>query len=275
MESVVTVAQARELFAQAPRPLAFVPTMGALHEGHLELVRHARERAATVAVSIFVNPMQFGASEDLARYPRDPGADRAKLSAADVDALFAPDIPEIYPDGFSSAVDVGRIGTVYEGAIRPGHFRGVATVIAKLLNVVRPDVLVLGRKDAQQAVIVQKMIAELNVPVKLELVPTVRESDGLAMSSRNRYLDAPQRAAAPSLYRALQALRDALERGAAKDEAIAAGERELRAATSVDYLDVVDATSFAPLERLQPPAIVIGAARFGGTRLIDNLWIER
>lgn len=275
MESVVTVAQARELFAQAPRPLAFAPTMGALHEGHLELVRHARERAATVAVSIFVNPMQFGASEDLARYPRDPDADRAKLSAADVDALFAPDVPEIYPDGFSSAVDVGRIGTVYEGAIRPGHFRGVATVIAKLLNVVRPDVLVLGRKDAQQAVIVQKMIAELNVPVKLELVPTVRESDGLAMSSRNRYLDAPQRAAAPSLYRALQALRDALERGAAKDEAIAAGERQLRAATSVDYLDVVDATSFAPLERLQPPAIVIGAARFGGTRLIDNLWIER
>ncbi len=192
-----------------------------------------------------------------------------------MDALFAPDVPEIYPNGFSSAVDVGTIGTVYEGAVRPGHFRGVATVIAKLLNVVRPDVLVLGRKDAQQAVIVQKMVAELNVPVELELVPTVRERDGLAMSSRNRYLEAAQRDAAPSLYRALQALRDALRRGASKDEAIAAGERELRAATSVDYLDVVEATSFAPIEGLQPPAIVIGAARFGGTRLIDNLWIER
>ncbi|HVN68745.1 MAG TPA: pantoate--beta-alanine ligase [Candidatus Binatia bacterium] len=275
MESAVTIARARELFASLPRPLGFVPTMGALHAGHLELVRRARLACAGVAASIFVNPMQFAPNEDLARYPRDPGGDAAKLEAAGVDALFAPDATAMYGGDFACFVEPGPIGSAFEGAYRPTHFRGVATVIAKLLNIARPDVLFLGQKDAQQAVLVRKMIGDLNFGVDVEVVPTVRESDGVAMSSRNRYLDAAQRAAAPTLYRALRSVRDALERGAEKREAIDEAAEPLRAVAEIDYIDVVDARDFAPLERLRPPAFVIGAARFGTTRLIDNLWIER
>jgi pantoate--beta-alanine ligase len=275
MESAVTVARARALFGALPRPLGFVPTMGALHDGHLELVRRARAQDASVGASIFVNPLQFGPNEDLAAYPRDPEEDAKKLAAAGVDVLFAPDASAMYAADFASFVDVGPLGTTFEGASRPGHFRGVATVIAKLLNVVRPDVLWMGQKDAQQTVILRKMAADLDFPVELEIVPTVREPDGLAMSSRNRYLDAARRAAAPALYRALCAVRKALERGANKSEAVAAGAAGLSAVATIDYLDVVDAEDFTPLERLRPPAFIIGAARFGATRLIDNLWVAR
>jgi pantoate--beta-alanine ligase len=275
MESAVTVARARALFGALPRPLGFVPTMGALHDGHLELVRRARVASLAVAASVFVNPLQFGANEDLAKYPRDPERDAAKLAAAGVDALFAPEAAAMYAPDFASFVDVGPLGDVFEGAYRPGHFRGVATVIVKLLNVVRPDTLFLGQKDAQQAVILRKTIAELDFPVEIELVPTVREPDGLAMSSRNRYLDATRRAEAPALYRALLSVREAMERGLGKSDAIAAGADELSAVATVDYLDVVDASSFVPLQRLQPSAFVIGAARFGATRLIDNLWVAQ
>jgi len=247
--------------------------MGALHEGHLALVRAARLRCASVAASIFVNPLQFGAGEDLARYPRDAQSDREKLRAERVDALFAPEPSEMYPSGFSTVVDVGRLGEIFEGAVRPGHFRGVATVLVKLLNVVRPDVLFLGQKDAQQSAVVRAMIRDLDAGVELAMVPTVREADGLAMSSRNRYLDARQRAQAPTLHRALLATKDALERGAAKPQALAAGRAALDAEATLDYLDVVDERDFSPLETLRPPAFVIGAARFGTTRLIDNLWV--
>lgn len=247
--------------------------MGALHEGHLELVRRARSRCRSVGVSLFVNPLQFGANEDLATYPRDRESDERKLSAAGVDVLFAPDSATMYPPDFATFVEPRPIGSTFEGEFRPHHFRGVTTVIAKLLNVVMPDVLFLGQKDAQQAVIVRKMLEDLNYGVDIEIVPTVREPDGLAMSSRNAYLDAALRAAAPTLHRALQATREALERGNAKAVAIAAGMAVLSPAATLDYLDVVDARTFAPLERLAPPAFIIAAARFGKTRLIDNLWI--
>ncbi len=271
MEQVTTVARARTLLRASPRPVGFVPTMGALHEGHLGLITRARERSASVAVSIFVNPLQFGANEDLANYPRDPAADRKKLAAAGVDVLFAPETAAMYPPGFTTFVDVGPLGTTLEGAMRPGHFRGVATVIAKLLNIVRPEMLFLGQKDAQQAVVLQKMIGELDFPIEVEIVPTVRERDGLAMSSRNRYLDAAQREEAPKLYRALLAVREALEGGTSKREAILAGAAMLSKSANLEYLELVDAQDFVPLERLRPPAFIVGAARFGTTRLIDNL----
>jgi pantoate--beta-alanine ligase len=274
VQFVDTVARARELFAASPRPLGFVPTMGALHEGHLALVGRARERCRGVGASIFVNPLQFGPTEDLAAYPRDAQRDRAKFAAAGVDVLFAPSAGAMYPPDFTSYVDVGPIGTVYEGAFRPGHFRGVATVIVKLLNLVRPDVLFLGQKDAQQSVVLRKTIDDLDFPVEIEVVPTVREADGLAMSSRNAYLDAAQRAQAPTLHAALEAVREALASGRTKDEAVEVGKSVLSASAKLDYLDVVDARSFAPLEQLVPPAFIIGAARFGTTRLIDNLWIR-
>ncbi len=274
MEIAGTVAQARALSSALPRPLGLVPTMGALHDGHLELVARARRRCAGVAASIFVNPLQFAPNEDLATYPRDARCDLEKLAAAGADVLFAPDSAAMYPATFSSFVEVERLGATFEGALRPGHFRGVATVIAKLLNIVRPDVLVLGQKDAQQAVLLSKMIADLDVPVEVEIVPTVREPDGLAMSSRNRYLDAAGRAEAPSLYRALTAVLDALERGMGKADGLAAGVAVLSPSAKLDYLEIVDAATFEPIERLRHPAFIIGAARFGATRLIDNLWVR-
>ncbi|MBV8066574.1 MAG: pantoate--beta-alanine ligase [Candidatus Eremiobacteraeota bacterium] len=273
MELTTTVARARALFAALPRPLGFVPTMGALHDGHLELVRRARTRCAGVCASIFVNPLQFGPHEDFTTYPRDPQRDCEKLAAAGADALFAPDAAAMYPPGFTAHVDVGSAAAGFEGALRPGHFRGVATVIAKLLNIVRPDVLFLGQKDAQQAIVLRKMIGDLDFDVETEIVPTVRERDGLAMSSRNAYLDSAQRARAPTLYRALLATREALERGGTKNAAIEAGSAALSSTAKLDYLDVVDAASFEPIETLRPPAFIIGAARFGAVRLIDNLWI--
>jgi pantoate--beta-alanine ligase len=273
METAVTVTRARGLFGASPRPLGFVPTMGALHAGHLELIRHARNRSESVGASIFVNPLQFGANEDLTTYPRDEDGDRAKLRDAGVDVLFIPDVATMYSADFTTSVDVGPLGSVLEGAQRPQHFRGVTTVIAKLLNIVQPDLLFLGQKDAQQAAVLHKMIGELNFPVEVEMVPTVREPDGLAMSSRNRYLDAAQRAQAPTLYRALVATREALQHGRSTREAIAAGAAALSASATLDYLELVDAQSFEPLERLSLPAFIVGAARFGSTRLIDNLWI--
>ncbi|HEY2555088.1 MAG TPA: pantoate--beta-alanine ligase [Candidatus Cybelea sp.] len=275
MQSADSVARLRALLSELRRPIGFVPTMGALHDGHLELVRHARGRCSAVVASVFVNPLQFGPNEDLARYPRDLPRDRERLAAAGVDALFAPEPKAMYPDAFATRVDVDSSDAHFEGAIRPGHFRGVLTVIAKLLNIVQPDVLFLGQKDAQQAVLAGKMLGDLNFAVDLEIVPTVREPDGLAMSSRNRYLDETQRAAAPSLYAALRAVRAALESGAAKAQALAAGRAALSPLAKLDYLDVVDGTSFEPIEELRPPAFIIGAARLGTTRLIDNLWVSR
>jgi pantoate--beta-alanine ligase len=273
MESATTVARARALASAFPRPLGFVPTMGALHEGHLELVRHARERCAAVVASIFVNPLQFAPHEDLASYPRDLEHDREKLAAAGVDLLFEPDVSAIYPANFSTFVEVEPLGAVFEGAQRPEHFRGVTTVIVKLLNIVQPGLLVLGQKDAQQAVLLRKMIADLDFLVDVEVVPTVREPDGLARSSRNRYLDLTRRTEAVTLYQALCTTLRALEDGAPKADALAAGSAMLSPNAQLDYLEIVDAATFEPIEKLRPPAFIIGAARFGGTRLIDNLLV--
>lgn len=247
--------------------------MGALHDGHLQLVRAARSRCAAVGVSVFVNPLQFGPDEDLERYPRDLAGDREKLAAAGVDALFAPDAAAMYPPGFVTAIDVGPIGSRFEGAARPAHFRGVATIVAKLLHVVRPNVLYLGQKDAQQTAVLRAMLRDLAFPVAVEIVATVREPDGLAMSSRNAYLTPQQRAAAPTLHRALIALADALREGAPKQAALAAARAALSPQAQADYFDVVDALTFEPLERLDGDVFVIGAARFGTTRLIDNLHV--
>jgi pantoate--beta-alanine ligase len=268
-----TVASARTFFGALPRPLGFVPTMGALHDGHLELIRQARAQCSSVAASVFVNPLQFGPGEDLSRYPRDFQGDREKLAGAGVDVLFVPGEAAMYPPGFSTSVDVGVLGTTYEGAIRPHHFRGVSTVVAKLLAIVQPDVLYVGQKDAQQAVVIDRMVRDLNIPVRIDLVPTVRESDGLALSSRNAYLDGRQRAAAPTLYRALVALRDAMERGRLKAEAVTAARSILSPLAVPDYFDLVDARTFEPIERLTAPAFIIAAARFDGTRLLDNLYV--
>lgn len=268
-----TVARMRERCAALPRPLGFVPTMGALHDGHLELVRAARRSCAAVTASVFVNPLQFGANEDLEKYPRNLEADREKLAAAGVDLLFAPAVDVMYPSGFSTAVDVGALGTTFEGALRPEHFRGVTTVVAKLLHVVGPAVLFLGQKDAQQTAVLRKMVRDLEFDCRVEIVPTVREPDGLAMSSRNAYLTAEQRAQAPSLHAALLELRALLDGGANKADAVAAARAILSPLAKADYFDVVDADTFAPLEKLRAPSFVIGAARFGSTRLLDNLWI--
>ena len=273
MQTAQSIAQARALFDVLPRPLGFVPTMGALHEGHLSLVQRAIAECVSIAASVFVNPLQFGANEDLDKYPRDLEGDRAKLAAAGVSVLFAPSVDTMYGPGFSTHVDVGGMGTRFEGSVRPEHFRGVTTVVAKLLHIVRPDYLYLGQKDAQQTAVLRKMVRDLEFPTEVRIVPTMREADGLAMSSRNVYLNQTQRAEAPTLHRALEVLRDALADGSTKREAIELARTTLSSHAIPDYFDVVDADTFEPLDTLAAPAFVVGAARFGVTRLIDNLWI--
>ena len=261
------------MLAGLPRPHGFVPTMGALHAGHLALADAARADCGSITASVFVNPLQFAPSEDLAKYPRDFDGDRRRLQEHGVALLFAPDVHAMYPPGFSTAVDVGPMGTTFEGAIRPTHFRGVATVVAKLLNIMQPDVLLLGQKDAQQTAVLRRLVRDLAFPTEVRIVPTVRDADGLALSSRNAYLSPEHRAAAPSLYAALTALRLLLYQGMSKPAAVEQATTILSQQAQLDYLDVVDADTFEPLQALRPPAFIIGAARFGTTRLLDNLWI--
>jgi pantoate--beta-alanine ligase len=235
--------------------LALVPTMGALHDGHRALLRAARAEHERVVMSLFVNPTQFGPGEDFASYPRDVERDREIAFDEGVDEVYQPTVEEMYPPGFDTTVSVGDLGSRYEGVSRPGHFAAVATVVLKLLHQVRPDTAYFGQKDAQQLAVVRRMTRDLDLPVTIESVATVREPDGLAMSSRNAYLSAEDRVRAASLHRAL----------VARDPALVEGE--------LDYLDVVDAETFQPCPP-QAGALVIGAARFGGTRLIDNLILE-
>jgi pantoate--beta-alanine ligase len=254
--------------------LALVPTMGALHAGHLSLIEIARKHAPRVAVSIFVNPTQFGPDEDFSRYPRTFDADRELCGAVGADLLFAPTPLEMYPEGFSTYVDVSGLGEHLCGASRPGHFRGVATVVLKLFNIVLPDVAFFGQKDAQQARIIEQMSRDLNLLLKVKVLPTVREHDGLALSSRNRYLDPRQRASAVSLYRALekaQALVAGGETSPARIEAVLADEIASTPGARLDYARVVDALSLQPIETLQRPALAAVAVFFGSTRLIDNI----
>jgi pantoate--beta-alanine ligase len=223
-----------------PRPLGLVPTMGALHAGHLALVERACRECAAVIASIFVNPLQFGPNEDFARYPRAFEADAAQLQALGVALLFAPTVEAMYPAGFATEVDPGDVATRYEGALRPGHFRGVATVCTKLFNVASADRAYFGAKDAQQVAVLRRIVRDLDLPVQLVVAPTVREDDGLALSSRNAYLDTAERAAAPGLYRALSAMQHAVEGGEVRRHAIvAAGRASVRRPLREAYLDIV------------------------------------
>ena len=277
MEVLETCAGMMAACRAAARPLGLVPTMGALHEGHLSLARQARRDAATMAASIFVNPAQFGPQEDLARYPRSLERDLALLDAAGADLVFVPPAAEIYPDGFDTWIEPGSAAAGMEGAARPGHFRGVATVVAKLFAIARPDRAYFGQKDGQQAAVIRKLNADLNLGVDIVTMPTIRESDGLAMSSRNAYLTAEQRRAAPAVYRALRAAAARWQAGERDAAALrAAALRVLESeplVDSVDYVCVVDADTMAELASASggQRVMVAAAARMGGVRLIDNV----
>jgi pantoate--beta-alanine ligase len=265
--------------------VGLVPTMGYLHTGHLSLVERARAESGTVVASIFVNPKQFGPSEDLARYPRNLPRDLQLLEAGGVDVVFAPAVEEMYPAGFATYVEpTGPLAERLEAATRPGHFRGVATVVLKLFRIVQPDAAYFGQKDAQQVAVIRRMVADLNVGVTLRVLPIVRERDGLAMSSRNSYLGPEDRAAATVLYRALVAGREAFEMQVSVETGeVAQVERVAQAIAGVvaeeprarlDYADVADPDTFEPLRTLRAPAVLAIAARVGPTRLIDNVLLR-
>lgn len=254
--------------------IGFVPTMGALHAGHLSLVRLARERVTRVVASVFVNPTQFGPSEDFSRYPRQPEKDGAMLEEAGCDLLFLPDVATIYPPGNATFVDPAGAAEGLKGACRPGHFRGVATVVCALFNLVRADVVVFGEKDAQQLAVIRQMVRDLHLPVEIVPGPTVREADGLAMSSRNAYLSSEERRAATVLHRSLRAAEAAIGEGERYGKAVRERLREIlntEPLARVEYAEVVDADSFQPVETLRGRLVLPLAVRIGGTRLIDNI----
>jgi pantoate--beta-alanine ligase len=259
----------------AGRTIGFVPTMGALHEGHLSLVRAARADTDVVVMSIFVNPLQFGTGEDFATYPRDEAADLTLADDAGVDVVFIPSVDEMYPRGRTTTVGVGDLGTVLEGAARPGHFDGVATVVAKLFSIVQPDVAFFGQKDAQQAAVVRRMVADLSFPIEIVVGPTVRAGDGLSLSSRNAYLSAEQRTEAAALYRALEAGRASLLSGADPTTAAKQVWEVMASSAGVEpeYADVVDPDSFGPPKNGRP-VLLVAAARVGPARLIDNVLVQ-
>ncbi len=253
--------------------IAFVPTMGALHAGHVVLLGEGRRRAERLVLSIFVNPTQFGPNEDLARYPRDLPGDLAKAAGAGTDVAFVPDAGDIYPAGFQTTVAVGELSRGLDGPLRPGHFAGVATVVAKLFNIVRPDLAIFGEKDFQQLAIVRRMVADLAMGIEIVGVPTVREPDGLAMSSRNAYLSPAERARATSLCRALFAARDRVAAGEGDARALLETARAALDVDRLDYLELCDAETLAPVTRVDRPAVLAVAAFIGRTRLIDNVRI--
>ena len=274
MEVFDSVASTRAAVSKAARPLGLVPTMGFLHEGHLSLVRQARAANATVAVSIFVNPTQFGPAEDLSRYPRDMERDLALLRQQDVDLVFAPSAEEMYPTGYDTTVEVHGITERLEGEFRPGHFRGVATVVAKLLNVVQPDRAYFGQKDAQQLRVIRQLVQDLNLPVEVCAGATVREEDGLALSSRNVLLSPAQRQAATVLSRALRAAGQRYEAGERSGDRLREAMRAVLAEEPLarpDYVSVADQETLRELAELDRPALLSLAARIGDTRLIDNI----
>jgi pantoate--beta-alanine ligase len=262
------------LASRRGRLLGLVPTMGALHAGHARLIEHARRECETVAVSIFVNPLQFDRTDDLARYPRPFDDDLALCETLSVDVVFAPAATDMYPEPPDCTVHVGRTAEHLCGAFRPGHFNGVATVVLKLFNIVQPDVAYFGEKDAQQLAIIRRMVADLNVPVRIAPVATVREADGLALSSRNQHLNAAERALAPALFHALGVVRDAIAAGNADAAAVKRQASESIPADGrlrLEYLELVDPWTFQPVDRVSGPVVAAGALWVGTTRLIDNI----
>jgi pantoate--beta-alanine ligase len=271
IQAAVTLAR------QAGKTIGFVPTMGALHEGHAELVRAARAASDFVIVSIFVNPTQFGPKEDFAKYPRTLEADQKISTDAGAELIFVPSVAEMYPERSVTFVEVKELDAELCGPRRPGHFRGVCTVVLKLFNIVRPDKAHFGAKDFQQARIIQQMVRDLNVPVEVRVEPTVREPDGLAMSSRNRYLSSAERAAAPGIYKALHAIRARALSGeidVARLESALNAELAAIPGSRIDYGRIVDVDTLQPLPRLDRPAVAAVAVFLGTTRLIDNLIIS-
>ena len=274
MKSVTTVAGVREWRRAQTGAIGLVPTMGALHEGHLSLVRRARQENACVAVSIFVNPRQFGLGEDFVRYPRDIDRDRSLLSQSGCDLLFMPLVEEMYPAGCDTVVDVGSVAAPLEGERRPGHFRGVATVVLKLFGIVEPTRAYFGQKDAQQLAVIRRMAADLNLATEIVTGATVREADGLAMSSRNAYLVAGERAAAAVLYRALIAARDRFATGEREADELRRVLRQVLASeplAHVDYVSVADPDSMQELTTVTAAALFSLAVRIGSTHLIDSI----
>jgi len=274
MEILTTVADMVSARDRSERPLGLVPTMGFLHEGHLALVRRTREQNRTVVVSIFVNPAQFGSGEDLSSYPRDMERDLGLLEEERVDMVFSPSNEEVYPQGYSSYVDVQGVTGRLEGERRPGHFRGVATVVAKLLTIVRPDRTYFGQKDGQQVAVVKRMTLDFNLGSEIVVVPTVREDDGLALSSRNVYLTEDERRAAPVLYSSLCRVRDMWQDGV-RDAGLLRREAEGMIAAEplaeLDYFSVADAETLEELDLVDGRALALVAARFGRAHLIDNV----
>ncbi len=277
MKITETIDEMRRIRQQLAEPVGFVPTMGYLHEGHLSLVRHARVDNPSVVVSIFVNPTQFGPQEDFKTYPRDIQRDLAMLEGEKTDIVFMPEAAEMYPAGFNSWVEVGKVTERLEGAFRPGHFRGVATVVAKLFDIVQPTRAYFGQKDAQQAIVIKKMVADLNMNLEVVALPTVREPDSLAMSSRNTYLNPEQRQAATVLYKALSLTRELWSQGEKdaerlRQEMTALIQKEPLA--KIDYISVADTDTLDELDTVTPQALVSLAVKIGSTRLIDNIVLE-
>ena len=271
--SVAALRQAVGGWRAAGDRIGLVPTMGAIHRGHLALVAAARAQGCgRVVASLFVNPKQFGPGEDFAAYPRDEAADLAAFRSAGVDLVFTPTVAQMYPPGFAAAVTVGGPSEGLESAHRPGHFAGVATVVAKLLLQALPDAAYFGEKDYQQLLVVRRLVRDLDIPVRIEGVPTVREADGLALSSRNVYLTAEERRTAPLLYRVLRETATRLVAQQDAPTALQRGLADLQAGGfAVDYLELRDAETLSPLPRLEPPGRLLAAARIGRTRLIDNI----
>ena len=274
MKVIETVAETREVCLRSPRPLGLVPTMGFLHEGHMALVQKCRSDNESAVASIFVNPAQFGPQEDFSSYPRDMDADLAKLEEAGVDLVFAPSVNEVYPEGFATFVDVGPLGEKLEGKFRPGHLRGVATVVCKLLSIVRPDRAYFGQKDAQQCVVVKAMNRDLDLGAEIVVVPTVRDPDGLALSSRNAYLGERERTASLLLSESLNLAREMWLRGGTDTGQVKGRMRALiegNPLARIDYISIADGDTLEELDQLRPSALVSLAVHIGKTRLIDNV----
>jgi pantoate--beta-alanine ligase len=278
MRTVRTVAELRATLEPARREgltIGLVPTMGALHEGHLSLVRRAREQCDRVVVSLFVNPAQFNERSDLDRYPRQEAHDAGLAAETGADILFAPSIEEIYPPGFATTVEVLGITERLEGATRGAeHFRGVTTIVTKLLGMAQPDIAYFGQKDAQQVIVIRRLVADLNLPVRVEVCPTVREPDGLALSSRNAHLNSDERARALFLYRALSAAAERAATGERSAENLLSVAREAIIPLEPEYLALVDPDTLEPVTQLDEPALLAVAAHVGATRLIDNLILD-